>query len=479
MTKGEYEGSLNEFRLHLSIMLILRSVIRTAMVAGLILGLGILLLRAAVRFDHFELAWVVVIPVLLLGLISARRKIPAKESIRAMLDRSSECGGLLMASGETNTDQWDSQIPGISKPKIRWNGKRDCGLLIVSIFFLALCVLVPIRYISAPPSTPMNVRREANKIIEKIKALEELEIIEQERAEDMKEKLEEVVKRAIGEDPIRTWEAMDHIDRDVNAAGDLAAEKQKAAIEELNEAKALTDALAECKDKLKEENLASAMSELSELINKATKATKEIGTSNKEGIKLSKKAEEMLKEAMEGMKGMELTEEQLKELAEALEKCQNAGKDSLKRMAKAGMIGKEELKRMLKGLSPEDVKELEKLLMACNGDGKGNIKLAIKGWVPGRPGVSRGKGDAPMSWKNETKLNKEGFKPVLIPPGAISPKKTRLSAVSKGDPGSKEDIEKSKTGALKNATEGGGSAATRKLLPRHREAVDKYFTRDK
>jgi hypothetical protein len=96
---------------------------------------------------------------------------------------------------------------------------------------------------------------------------------------------------------------------------------------------------------------------------------------------------------------------------------------------------------------------------------------------PGRGGITRGRGDAPMTWSGGTAEENAKFKPQVVPPASVADlRRSTLAGVSRGRPGTGKP-ESSTGGALTGAEAGGGSAHTRVILPRHRGTVKRYFER--
>jgi hypothetical protein len=96
----------------------------------------------------------------------------------------------------------------------------------------------------------------------------------------------------------------------------------------------------------------------------------------------------------------------------------------------------------------------------------------------GRPGISRGRGDAPITFSDGTKEDGAAFREKTITPAALSDiKKSMLVGMGTSAPEeSTQPVEKS--GALSDAAAGGGSAHKHVILPRHSRAVKNYFQRE-
>jgi hypothetical protein len=118
--------------------------------------------------------------------------------------------------------------------------------------------------------------------------------------------------------------------------------------------------------------------------------------------------------------------------------------------------------------------ELARYLKACkNGTRFGD---ALGEWRRSRPGVSRGRGDAPMFFGEESEQNGKFDEQTLPPATAAALAQSELIAVSAAAP-STGDASRSTPGALKDAQAGGGSALTPVVQPRHRGTVQRFFER--
>jgi hypothetical protein len=158
--------------------------------------------------------------------------------------------------------------------------------------------------------------------------------------------------------------------------------------------------------------------------------------------------------------------------------------------------GKSELAKKLAKLAKEGLIDLEQLELCekageCDTEGLADF-LKESGVsdelldafaeldMPGRGGVTRGPGAASMLWKDPSTEEGVKFKEEVLPPSSLESLKDSVRAgLSAGAPqkgkGSKDTAS---SGALDGAASGGGSASTQVVLPRHRQAVERYFDRE-
>ena len=94
--------------------------------------------------------------------------------------------------------------------------------------------------------------------------------------------------------------------------------------------------------------------------------------------------------------------------------------------------------------------------------------------VPGAGGVSRGRGDAALTWGEESSGRAEDFEAHTLDPAKyLDPASFGLLGVSSTVPEAKPEDESS--GLVEVEASSGGSAWKRRLAPRHRSAVKSFF----
>jgi hypothetical protein len=150
---------------------------------------------------------------------------------------------------------------------------------------------------------------------------------------------------------------------------------------------------------------------------------------------------------------------------------------ALQRMNKAGLIKPGQLNnaRQMGRLNDEAIESLKKRL-AQGQPAKQAAAMACG--RPGRGGITRGRGDAPMTWKDPTTDDGAQFKAQTLPPASMAQlKDARSLGVSLGAPEEADPASTSTGGALSGRETGDSSAQTHKVLPRHRGAVRRYFER--
>ncbi|MBI1373203.1 MAG: hypothetical protein GC159_10770 [Phycisphaera sp.] len=363
-------------------------------------GTVVLISRAAIGTEPLPLLWgaLGIVPAAMLAMELARRRLPEPAAVRAMLDRYSAAGGLLMAETEAEVGEWGGRLPRIVAPQTRFRTQRLWGVLAASAVFVAVGFAVPQRYVSINSFANLDVTEQTNQIEEQIEALKEEKIIDADRAEQLEEKLEQITADAKAEDPAKTLEAIDHMKDVLSQLAQEAAENALAQTEKLSETQSLAEGIKE--DQLKQDPSMSpslnseAMNHLSDLLNQMQKNSqmfKEAMAMNKIdpsqlapkeqkqmkqlflSDKLDPKLIEQVKDAMDKMginpkhAGL-LKPEELKELQEALKDNNLSApeRDALRKKLEAHEMAKNELPE----LSDQQLKDLEKKLQELGLDPK-------------------------------------------------------------------------------------------------------------
>jgi len=167
--------------------------------------------------------------------------------------------------------------------------------------------------------------------------------------------------------------------------------------------------------------------------------------------------------------------EQMKQLSAALGKSKGKLSERLSDLHAAGLIDLKTLKKC-ENAGKSDSEGLAAFL--AENAGEASVADLMAEWgKPGDGGISRGRGDAPMSWSDGTSEQGAKFKEQVLSPSVLAGlKDSQLAGRSLGAPA----VEKSgpvRSGALSSASTGGGSAFTQSVLPRHKGAVKRYFER--
>ena len=206
--------------------------------------------------------------------------------------------------------------------------------------------------------------------------------LEEAQAEALEQKLGQLGREASGDDPVKTWEALDHLEDAVDKAAKAAAESAVAESERLARAEALSEALSEgLKAGVNQMDLklmTEAMQTLSGMIKDAID----------ENMMLSKSLSPELQEAL---KSGALKPKDLKALSEALKQNRSALNQKLSKLSRAGMIDGKSIQGAVQA-SRRGNSELSQFLK--ENAKRISVKDAVEAWCSGKGGVDRGRGDA-------------------------------------------------------------------------------------
>ena len=290
-------------------------------------GTVVLVLRGALGVSREPLLWglVGVVAAGIVGVVVAIRRRPSVDMVRAMLDAHWQCGGLLMASADTNTSDWASNVPASATPNVRWHAGRPCGILLCCTTFLLASFLIPVRFLDELGSSRLLVGAEVEKLAEKVELLKEEKILPPERAKSLELALEQLEQEALGNDPAKTWEAMDHLEQSIAKASAEAAEDAARDAEEAARSEELAQALDQVQDQMAAGELSEAMNILAQDVRQAAEDDALL-------------AEELSQELKEQCEKGSLSPEQLAELAQSLGKCKACDLAKLQKLAAARLI---------------------------------------------------------------------------------------------------------------------------------------------
>ena len=447
--------------------MVLKKVLAAATVWGLLWGTAIIVLRATIGMPRFTLlVGVIGLSIaVIVAIILALRKIPNRIAVRARLDKYSGSGGLVMAAETEALGKWSEQMPRIHQPRFRWRGGISLIRFAGAAVFVFISFLIPQRFVEISKAHPLDISEEVNQLADGLDVLKEEEIMELTQAEVLEKKLDQLQTEAAGEDPAKTWEALDHLTDVISQESTAAAEDALNETESLTEAETLSDALMNDASEMDSRLLAEAMTALSGLLQKA-------GEEN-----------ELLAEQLSNLDAdaAEFTSEQLKEITAALRFSKREIMDRLEKLNAVNLIDLESLNAC------EKVGE-------CNSDGLAaflaensglmSVSDCVSGWCrsniagPGAPSIGRGPGHAPMTWTDGSTEEGAEFKAETLPLSNIaSLEDSEIFGISAAAPSIEASNPIEQSAALNGATVGGGSSVTQTVLPRHKASVKRYFDR--
>jgi hypothetical protein len=453
----EHELLVGRFYRQLTGWCALRRAVAAVTAFAFLWGTAVLVLRATQGTPAAPLLWAAAgVPVAAaLGAWLALRRLPDRAAVRALLDREGDCGGLLMAGAERDLGRWGVAVAGL--PRLRWRGGRSLGLLAVAAGYVALGFLVPVDHPIIAGEARLDVGREADRLAEQVRVLKEEKVIDKDRAEALRQKLDEIRAHAGGKEPAKTLEALDHLDDVVRQAARQAAESAARKANQLGQVQAGAEALQEAAPALDGKATAGLMAELSAMAQKAAGEGDGLGD-----------------ELGEALKSGKLSAEQLSKLAAAAKAGKGSAQKTARKLYDARLIDGEQLKAC-EGAGQCDGKGLAEFLKK-NG-GKGGLCEAM-GELPGRGGVNEGPGAAAIQFGERSSEEGAKFREEALPPADLAAlKESQVAGVSTAAPRRDAKAGPPQAGALGGAAAGGGSANAAGVLPQHRAAVGRYFDR--
>ncbi len=328
-----HDRVVQQFGRRLAALLVGRQALGFVTVWLFVWGTTVLALRAALGTPRGPLLWGLagLPPCAVLAYLVARRRFPSAAAVRALLDGHSRSGGLLMAGAEGPLGAWEESLPELVLPPVRWHGRRAGALLAAAVGFVVLAFALPQGLADLGSGPPLDVGREVARLHEQIEVLKEEKLLDAPRADDLKEKLDQVREDARGKDPAKTLEALDHVEDVAQKTAREAAEEAVRKTEELAKAESLADALQRLDKSGDSKLMAEAMADL------AVRAQKAAG----EKELLDHLDEELAKALQKGT----FTKEELKRLAEALAECKAGKAHRLAKLHKARLIDPDALKQ--------------------------------------------------------------------------------------------------------------------------------------
>jgi len=463
-TSAHHDQSIRRFIRRLALLLAFRQSLTFVTVWCFLWGAVALVLRAASATTRRQLLWGAIgiaVAAIAAAVVSIRR-LPSRDSVRAMLDSRNDCGGLLMAGADADLGAWRTHE--ITLPRLRWRKARAFGLLAASSAFVLISLLAPVRFAATVASRPMDVSREVENLSAQIEALKEAQVIEEAKAEALEQKLDQLGQEASGEDPAKTWEALDHLNDAVEKAAKEAAEAASARRERLARAEALAEGLMAGGDQLDSKTMTEAMRTLGEMTREAVKENESL-------------AGDLSPETLEAIKSGSLKAEHLKDLSKALSQNKSALNQKLSKLSKSGQVGRIN-PNALKGGAQANRRDNSGLARFLKENAeKMSVDEATLKWCDGKGGVDRGRGDAAMTWTDGSNEKDARFKEKVLPPSSVTGlNDSQLVGLSASAP-TADTSGVAAHGALNSAASGGGSAYTQTILPRHRGAVRRYFDR--
>jgi len=457
------DAAVSELRAELAQALFLRWLVWLAGGWCFLFATGALLARVAGGSFPLGSIGVAGLPVAAAAaLVLSRRRAPGADAIRAALDALTHAGGLLAASAEVDIGAWSAMLPSARGARVRWREPRALWLLALGCLYAATAMLVPVRPAAAARLAPVAIDEVVQALKQKVDVLVATELLETERARQLATQLDRLTDDTQTGEALKTWEALDHVADSIRGlAADVGADLARD-ISEATTLAALSQALQEAGlDAAAESKLADAMRELAGMV-EASRLLDELTRG-------------MSPELAQALKQLALDPARIEALKACLKKCQAGKIDKLGKLCEAGLIDPATLSACQTAAADGEAALAAFVDAQCENGALASLAAACQ--QPGQGGVTRGRGDAPLTWTDGTDENGAAFKEQVLPPAALGPlDNSRLIGLSRGAPevdGTPQAVQGGRLGA---GGEGGG-AHKQQVLPRHRRAVERFFHR--
>ncbi|MCA8985050.1 MAG: hypothetical protein R3C12_24135 [Planctomycetaceae bacterium] len=374
----------------------------------------------------------------------------------ALLDRKLQAGGLLMTLSEAPDDQWQQHLPRVehlwreSLPKVR--PRRFASLVTVPLAFAVASCFIPLRENTPLQATPRKVAQQTTDQLEAIlKTLEEADVLKEEEKEALRKEIEKFAEET-HQQPLthEQWETADSLKQQLQ----MSWERNERSLESASQAL---------------EQLLSALANQGEM---SADQLQQLENS------LGQNLQSLAQKAGQGKLG-DLSEG----LLDKLNQLAQSGKLDLPENAEQRQKMLDELKQKLQEESEKLAKQRSECQGLCEGGncpgGQCQGEGQCEGNKPGQGGVTRGRGDAPMIWGAESDLANTKFKEIVLPPGTLDDPSEQILGLTYKEP-EVNVAETAPRGELRETDPSAGRATwDRKLNPRHRETVRKFFNAER
>lgn len=393
-----------------------------------------------------------------------RRNPWSRSQTVARLDQTLNSGGLLMTLCECPDAVWSERLPQVEalwKQAVpRLLPVRFVRCLILPLLFALGAGFVPLREASTAPVMHHAVaQKAAEELQDLVTGLDEQAILETDEEQELKEEVARLAEES-RDTPLthEKWETIDALKERMkvrlDAATMTATEAHDAAtmLADAARSEALGDPpglRAEHKERL-EQKLGESMQELAQkgrLAGAPKKLQADLQRLSKNGKQQLPADANERKEFLDELRNY--LDQESKKLTDLRKKCSTCTSGDLQ------------------GDGADD-NDVEGSQTKFGTGGKFGSR-------PGQGGTTRGRGDAPLTWGNESDKQGTKFKETVLPPGFLDQPKEEIVRIGRTAP--EEEAAASaprSTQRIIDAT-AGNTAWRRKLNPKHRAVVRKYF----
>jgi hypothetical protein len=321
--------------------------------------------------------------------------------------------------------------------------------------FVAASFVVPVGRSGGASQGPVDIAQQLGAAEAAVKTLEEEKILDQPRAAELRQNLDELHNQADhGADPSRLFESLDHLKQALKQLGDTAADQMVRSIQQLAQAQALAEAIevdqSSARPALEGQALADSMALLDQLMKQAATENQSMRQQIEAGN---------LSPAQAGRAAAGVIQDEL---------------DRMRHLANQNLI---DPRKLAEGQAAGQCNSQGLADFLARNPGLGSAQSQMEAWTKqgGRGGVNRGRGDAELTWGEPAGDEGAKFKETVLPPAARSSDESTKVGVSVVAPTVETPTGPSIGGAIGSAQAGDGSASRAAILPQHRSAVRGYF----
>ncbi|MHC4879453.1 MAG: hypothetical protein ACYTGL_23610 [Planctomycetota bacterium] len=423
-------------------------------------------------WPHALWAGIGVLPATVFGWwLATRQRFTPLEAL-AVLDSRLRAGGLLLALNEAPDDEWQRRLPQLeelwqrSLPKLR--PLPFARRLTLPILFAIAAGLIPAREVIAEQQSFSTAGQQATAELQELfEELEEAKVLEEEDEQQLNEEIEKLVEET-QQTPLthEKWETVDALRERLKLRVDTAGVSVDAARSALNRLAEATDGdLLDISPEQLEELQKESLETLQKLADKgmfdrmSPELKEQLQRLMKDGeFKLPEDAgerSELLSELSNFL------EQESNRLSELRSKCEGQGQ--------CQSCGKCEDGCLCSG--PEDS------ACICPNCSKGKCSSCSKNGNgrPGSGGISRGSGDAPLTWGDESTDENVKFKETILPPGSEDLPRDEVIGLTVSAPDDEAAANAPRSAARGSTAATGDEIWRRRIRPRHRAVVRGYF----
>ncbi len=359
---------------------------------------------------------------------------------------------------------WEKELPALREPRVSSTARRLWGVAGMSVAFLFGGAFTPPFPVSAPVENKLAVEAQSEPLRQELDALLEENLLPREQGEQLKKELEKLTEQALGTDPAKTYEALEHLATLLQQQAEQSEQRLQQSADRFENLSELAQRLAAA-EKLSE----AAGNEFAALLRKMAAEDPELQKimENMDMRSLQSMDAETLKKLAEQTKMSEQERKKaLENFRKKMEECRKngscSGDSKEKKEGKSASDRDASLADFLNrnAGSSLDTENLKQSLQECEGSA-------------GFGGIGRGRGDAPLT-RLDRDLRAEGARHKIAVEGeATRPGAGEVLFQTVGAP--QISTEKTTVNAGSLTSPGVAEERNAPSHPRHRSVIRRYF----